>query len=174
MLQLSNTFLGKPVLSLRTGGQIAVITEMIINPNNLKIEGFYCEDRFNKSQLVLVAQDIRDQIDQGIVVNDHEVLVDAGELIRLKSVLKLRFAITGKPVVTVNKHRLGKITDFAVDDQTLYVQKLYVGQSVLKSLSIGSLSIDRSQIVEITDSKIIVQEPLKPVKVTLSGAPAAS
>ena len=47
-------------MSLRTGGEIASISAPIINPDNLKIEGFYCEDRYDKKQLVLLFQDIRE------------------------------------------------------------------------------------------------------------------
>lgn len=154
-------------MSLRTGGQVATALEPIFNPNNLKVEGFYCDDRFEKKQLILLTQDIRDRVERGFVVDDHEVLVDPEELVRLQAVLKLQFTLIGKPVVTVNKQRLGKINDYAVDDVAMYVQKIYVGQSIIKNFAGGNLSIDRSQIVEITDRKIIVQEPLKPVKNTV-------
>ncbi len=170
MLQLSSTLLNQSVLSLRTGGVVAEAIAPIINPNNLKVEGFYCDDRFDKNQLILLTQDIRDRVDRGFVINDHEVLVDPEELVRLQKVLKLEFSLIGKPVVTVNKHRLGKINDYAVDDVALYVQKIYVGQSILKSFTGGNLSIDRSQIVEITDRKIVVQEPLKGVKDTIAAS----
>ncbi len=173
MLQLSSTLFNQSVLSLRTGGVVATAVEPIINPNNLKVEGFYCDDRFEKNQLILLTQDIRDRVERGFVINDHEVLAEPEELIRLEKVLKLRFTLIGKPVVTVNKHRLGKINDYAVDDTALYVQKIYVGQSVLKSFTGGNLSIDRNQIVEITDRKIVVQEPLKGVRDAVpAGAPA--
>ena len=173
MLQLSSTLFNQSVLSLRTGGVVAVATEPIINPNNLKVEGFYCDDRFDKKQLILLTQDIRDRVERGFVVNDHEVLVEPEELIRLEKILKMQFVLIGKPVVTVNKQRLGKINDYAVDDVAMYVQKIYVGQSLLKSFTGGNLSIDRSQIVEITDRKIVVQEPLKGVKDAVPvGAPA--
>lgn len=164
MLQLSSTLLNQAVLSLRTGGQVATALAPIINPNNLKIEGFYCDDKFEKKQLILLAQDIRDRVGRGFVVNDHEVLADPEELVRLSDVLKLKFELIGKPVVTNTKSRLGKVNDYAVDDATLHVQKLYVSQSLLKNIAGGSLSIDRGQIVEITDRKIIVQDPLQGVK----------
>ncbi len=161
-------------MSLRTGGQVATATEPIFNPNNLKIEGFYCDDKFNPEQLILLAQDIREHIDKGFIINDHEVLVKPDELVRLQSVLKTAFVLIGKPVVTVNKHRLGKVSDYAADQSSLYVQKLYVSQGLLKSITGGSLSIDRSQIVEITNRKIVVQEPLQGVKDTIPAAiPAA-
>jgi uncharacterized protein YrrD len=171
MLLLSKTLLNQPVMSLRTGGGVATTIAPIINPNNLKIEGFYCQDKFSKDTLILVASEIRDIIDQGIVVNDHDALSAADELVRLKDMIELAFDVMGKPVVTVTKEKLGKVNDYAADDQTLYIQKLYVGQSLLKSLSGGQLSVDRTNIVEITNKKIIVQEILRPTK---AGIPATA
>lgn len=143
---------------------VATTESAIINPNNLKIEGFFCQDHFSKNKLILLSQDIRDSIDEGIVVNDHDVLSEEGELVRLKPVLDIGFELIGKQVQTVNKQKLGKVSDFAVDSQTFYVQKLYVGQSLLKSLSSGQLSVDRTQIVEITNRRIVIKELLEQVK----------
>jgi hypothetical protein len=165
MLQLSQAIINRPVLSLRTGGEVATAIMPIINPNNLKIEGWYCEDSFDKKkQLILLNQDVRDILKQGIVVNDHDVLAEPDELIRLRDVLALNFELLGKPVFTVSKERLGKVSDFAVEVPTLYIQKIYVSQPLLKSLSGGGLSIDRTQIYEITNRKVVVQEPLQPQK----------
>lgn len=163
MLQLSSALVNRPIMSLRTGGEIAVALSPIINPNNLKIEGWYCQDRFDKkARLVLLPQDVRDILPQGIVVNDHDVLSEPAELIRLKPVMDLRFELIGKPVVTTGKSRLGKVSDYAVEVETLYIQKFYVAQPLIKSLSGGSLSVSRDQIVEITSRKIVIQEPLQP------------
>lgn len=161
MLQLSDAILNRPVMSLRTSSQVATATAPIINPNNLKIEGFYCVDTVDKSTLILLTQDIRDNLPQGYVVNDHEVLVAPDDLVRLQDIIKLNFELIGKQVVTAEKHKVGKVSDWAAESTTFYIQKLYVGQSILKSLSAGQLSVDRSQIVEITSKKIIIQEILK-------------
>ncbi|HSX27779.1 MAG TPA: hypothetical protein VLG25_03285, partial [Patescibacteria group bacterium] len=109
MLQLSKNLIGKPVMSLRTGGEVARTISPIIDPKNLKIEGFYCQDRFNKGTLVLLSQDIRDVVNHGLVVNDHDVLADPDELVRLKDLMKVNFDILGKPVVTVSKSKVGKV-----------------------------------------------------------------
>lgn len=174
MLQLSASLLNKQIMSLRTGGPIATISQPIINPNNLKIEGFHCEDRFSKSQLILLTQDIRDTLSQGYAVNDHEVLVNPEELVRLQEMMRINFQLLGKHVVTVDKQKVGKITDYATETATFYIQKIYVGQSIFKSLGTGQLSIDRNQIVEITNKKIIIQEILKSSKASLTAtSPAA-
>src|SRR5882757_1328820 len=112
MLQLSGMLLNKPVMSLRTGTQIATATTPIINPNNLKIEGFYCIDKFDGGQLIMLYQDIRDIIPQGFVVDDHDNLSDPNELVRLKDLLDMRFELMGKQVQTLNKHKVGKVSDF--------------------------------------------------------------
>ena len=167
MLQLSALILNRPVMSLRTGTQVAVATRPIINPNNLKIEGFYCTDRLDNKQLILLCQDIRDSIPQGFVIDDHDVLAEPSELVRLEKVLKLQFELIGKPIQTVSKERVGKVSDYAVESSSMYIQKIYASQSLFKSFTGGSLSIDRSQVNEITDKKIIINELLK-------GTPAAA
>jgi len=167
MLQLSDSLLNKPIMSLRTGQQIGATLQPIINPNNLKIEGFYCSDRFSKHELVLLYQDIRDIIVQGFVVDDHDVLTPPEELVRLKDIMDIDFRLIGKPVVTLSKERVGKVGDYATEMETMYIQKIYVAQSMLKNFTGGNLGIDRNQINEITDKKIVINELLK-------GTPAAA
>jgi uncharacterized protein YrrD len=175
MLQLQKVFLNRPILSLRTGAAVGTALRPIINPNNLKIEGFYAQDRFQKGQVILLAQDIRDSLPQGFVVDDHDVLTSPDELVRLKDVLELDFNLMDKPVVTAKKKRLGKINDYAVESETLYIQKLYVSQSLLKSFTGGQLSIDRDQVIEITNRRIVVKDPLQPKKAQATAtAPAVS
>ena len=161
MLQLSKSLVNKSVMSLRTETVIATVLGPIINPNNLKIEGFYCQDRFDNSTLILLYQDIREVLPQGYVVNDHAVLSDPNDLVRLKKVIDLGFNPIGKQVVTVSKQRVGKVSDYATETETMYIQKIYVAQSILKSFTGGSLSIDRTQVNEITPQKIIINELLK-------------
>ncbi len=170
MLQLSASLLNKSVLSLRTSAPVATIIGPIINPDNLKVEGFYCQDRFDKQQLVLLCQDIRDVLPQGYVVNDHDVLAEPEELVRLQKVMELDFQLIGKPVVTLSKVKVGKVSDYAVETETMFIQKIYVAQSILKSLTGGSLSVDRTQINEITPRRIIINDLLKKSPVPASAS----
>jgi uncharacterized protein YrrD len=166
MLQLSAAIVNRPVMSLRTGSQVATAVTPIINPDNLKIEGFYCNDKFENKELILLYQDIRDIIPQGIVIDDHEVLAHEEELVRLKKVLELQFELMGKPIETVSKEKVGKVGDFAVETTTMMIQKIYANQSILKSFTGGSLSIDRTQIVEITPKRIIINDLLETAPAT--------
>ncbi len=153
------TFLPTEVLSLRMGGAIAVVKSPIINPNNLHIDGWKVIDNRSGKELILLTKDVREIIDRGLIVNDHEVLSPAKDLIRLKEILKINFLLTGVKVQSVGKQSYGKVNDYAFDSNNFYIQKIYSGQPILRSLSGNNLSIDRSQIIEITPSKIIIEDP---------------
>lgn len=161
MLQLSNAFADKNVMSLRTGAAVATITRPILNPNNLKIEGFFCQDLYDRKELVMLYQDIREMLPQGFVVDDHDVLVEPSELVRLQDIIQLNFQLINMPVVTSNKEKIGKVNDFATEIESMFVQKLYVTRSMFKSFSNGQLSVDRNQIIEINDNRILIQDPLQ-------------
>jgi sporulation protein YlmC with PRC-barrel domain len=160
MLQLSASLFNKPVLSLRTNTPVAQVSSALINPNNLKIEGFYCTDRFNGKSMILLYQDIREFMSQGYAVNDHDVLSEPEDLVRLADIIKINFELIGKPVVTISKEKIGKVSDYAVEIETMYIQKIYVAQSILKNFTGGSLSVDRNQINEVTDKRIILNDLL--------------
>lgn len=145
-------------MSLRTGGAVATAERPIINPNNLKIEGWYCRDQFSKKTLILLSKDIRDIVPQGLAVDDYERLSEPEELVRLQDILNLNFDVLGKVVITDSKRRVGKVSDYAADTTSFVIQKLYISQPVYKTLSGGQISIDRSQIIEITNREITVRD----------------
>ncbi|MGI9027748.1 MAG: hypothetical protein ACR2FM_02805 [Candidatus Saccharimonadales bacterium] len=170
MLKLYESTPGTPILSLRTGGPIATLISPIINPNNLYLEGWHVEDNRSRQPLVLLSNDIRDVLPQGFVVNDHEVLAAADELIRLKEVLKLEFNLLGLKVTSENGTRYGKVNDYAFETKNFFIQKLYVNQSLVKNFNGGTLSIDRSQIVEVTDKRVVIEEPTEKSRVRRGAA----
>jgi uncharacterized protein YrrD len=158
MLTLGQSLIGKNILSLRIGRPIGITGDPIINPNNLKIEGWHAQETDTKKAAILLSQDVRDILPQGFVVNDHGALTNPSELIRLSETLKHNFSVIDKTVVTTGRKRLGKISDYTFEKNGFFIQKLYVSQSLLKSFTGGALMIDRSQIVEITSKKIVVKE----------------
>lgn len=150
-----------------------MVLEPIIDPNNFKMIGFWCEDRFTKSKLVLRSDDIRELGPMGFLVNDHDVLTEPAELIRIKEVIELGFVLIGKKVVTESGKNIGDVKDYATDPDVLYIQKLYVGKSLLRSLPTGDVTIDRSQIIETTHKQIIIQDATQKVPLE-APAPASA
>jgi uncharacterized protein YrrD len=158
MLRFSDIYHNRDVLSLRVGAVIGHVYAPILNPNNLKIEGWYATENGSRDERILPVAEIRDVIKTGLVVNDHDALTLVDDLVRLKEIIALRFELIGKAVKTDQKRKLGKISDYAVDDQSLVVQKLYVSPGAMRGLTKQDLIIDRSQIVEINNKHVIVQD----------------
>lgn len=159
MLKLYESIPGINVMSLRTGSPVGNIIRPIINPNNLYIEGWFVKEPRNNDQLILLSNDIRDVLPQGFAINDYEVLSQPSELIRLKELMELNFKLINLKVSSEGGKTYGKINDYAFETKNFYIQKLYVGQSLVKNFSGGSLSIDRSQIIEVTNRRVVIEDP---------------
>lgn len=170
MLILTNDLINKQVLSIRNGLPVASVIGPIVNPNNLKIEGFYCRDRYSKEELILLSQDIRETVPAGYIVDDHDVLASSVDLVRLKEVLDLRFTLVGKPVVTSSGSKVGKISDYATDLDSLIIIKLYIVQPIYRHIGNGNIIIERNQITEITPRKIVVDDIFGKVRAQVSAS----
>lgn len=166
MLYLSTKLYEIPLLSVRSGGRIGTVLGPIINPHNLHIDGFYCILGNTKETIVLLDIYIRDITARGIIIDDHENLSTPEELVRLQPILKLRYELHDKLAI-VNKKKIGKITDFAVDDASWFIQKLYVQPRIWNSLGQERLTFDRLSVVEVTDSAVSFSGPEVSSGVTL-------
>src|SRR6266404_6111106 len=172
MLKLSSSLVNQPVMSLRTGGQIAIAQLPIINPHNLKILGWWCTAPSGQ-RTVLLAEDIREVLPAGLAVNDEDALSEPADLVRHKEILDIEFDLMDKPVKT-KRQKLGKVSDYSYNDG-LFVQKLYVARPLHKVFtSEDTLVIDREQIIEVTDKYILVRDSeIKATAEELAGAVAA-
>lgn len=130
----------------------------IINPNNLKIEGWHAEERGSRDYRILPSTHVREILPKGLVVDDHESLTLPEDLVRMQDIIQLQFELKGKSVKTDAGRKLGKITDYVTDDQSMLVQKIHITPNGLKSLTKNDLIIGRNQIVEINNKEIIVKE----------------
>ena len=173
MLRLSGSLRNRPVLSMRSGGPVATAVEPVINPHNLKILGWWCKAPGGK-ELVLLADNVREIMPNGLAVNDDDALSAPEDLVRYRDILEIRFQLIDKPVKT-KRQKLGKVSDFSYNDG-LFVQKLYVARSLVKVFAAEDvLLIDRTQILEVTDHYILVRDSeVKATEEELAGALATA
>jgi sporulation protein YlmC with PRC-barrel domain len=163
MLYLSSRLRNLPLLSLRSGGRIGTVTGPIINPHNLHIDGFFCLLHNAHTEQIVLDIAVRDISARGIIINDHQDVSDSEDLVRLQPVIDIRYELVGKQVIA-SKKRLGKIVDYAIDVESLFIQKFYAQPPVWQAINQHRLTFDRTTIIEITDKTVIVQGP--EVKVT--------
>lgn len=158
MLILKDRLQNIPVMSLQTGARIAETSDFIIDPRQLKIVAFYCRGpRLDVNPAVLVVNDIREMSNIGFIVDSADVLVAPSDLVRLKEVITFNFVLENKKVVDDLGNRLGKVINFTLDGTTLYIIKLHVQPGFMQAWKTTELTIDRSQIIEVTDTEVVVR-----------------
>jgi len=157
MLVLKKALENKPVASVQSGHRVAMTEGMIIDPRDMRIFAFHVSSPQDQN-LVLHAEDIRSVTPQGMVIDDNDQLMSFDDdLVRLKKVTDIGFKLIDKPVYTENKKKLGKVADFVTETDGFIIMKLHVNRSMAKSFATSQLIIDRSQIVQVTDDRIIVK-----------------
>lgn len=155
---MSKSLYNQKVMSLRLGSPIAIAVEPIINPHNLKILGWWCKTPGGTKQQVLLAEDVREILPQGLAVNDADALSHSNDLVRHNEILTIHFQLLNKAVKT-KRQKMGKVADFAYDNEAMLIQKLYVTRPLTKLFaSEDTLIIDRNQIIEVSDHYILVRD----------------
>lgn len=169
MLLLNSQLQNVPVMSLQTGSQLGTATEPIVDPRKLQIVAYYVTGPRIQTASVLHAQDIREFGPLGFIVDGSDSIMELDEdLVRLQEVINFKFSLLGKMVVDDTKKRLGKVVEYTIESDGFTIQKLHISQSVIKNLTSSNLIIHRSQIIEITDHRIIVRSATIPHSVGLA------
>ncbi len=158
MLLLDSQLKNVSVMSLQSGTALGSTAAPIIDPRKLQVIAYHVIGPRVQEESVLHTADIREIGPLGLIVDGTDSVMALDEdLVRLQEVARLNFSLIGKPVFDESKKRLGKIVEYTLESDSFFVQKLHVSQSVMKNLKSANLLIHRSQVVEVTDTKIIVR-----------------
>lgn len=171
MLITHTRILNVPIVSLQTGAPLGQATEPIIDPRQLHIIAFRCSGARVQGRPILHTSDIREVSNIGLIVDSADSLMPPDDLVRLQTVTNLKFVLLGKRVVNTRGRKLGRVEGYSVDVNSFYIMKLTVGQSIVRNFWGGSLLIDRTQIIKITNKEVVVQStevkerpaPAKPI-----------
>ena len=158
MFVLSTRLLKVPVMSIQTGSPIAYTVEPIIDPRKLHIVAFYCEgSKLTEGANILHTNDIREVSDIGFIVNGSDDIMDGDGLVRLQEIIDYNFELLGIPIYQDQGGKLGTVSDYIVETESFFISKLHVRRPLLKSFSTSELIIDRAQIIEVTNKRIVVK-----------------
>ena len=165
MLITSTKLTGTPVLSMQASGPIGQITDIIINPDTLKVIAFRLSGPMvDRNANILDVSSIREYSSLGFIIDDADELIGPDDVIKISKVLDLNFSLIGLKVESKKGSKLGRVTDYTITPDDLIVQQIIVRRPTLKSFVDPELTIHCREIVEITDYKIIVKDEAKTIK----------
>ena len=166
MLVTNSHLIGTPILSIQAGGPIATIKSTIVDPNDLKILGFYLEGPLlnGTDATILDVRSIREYSHLGMVIDNIEELVAPDDVIKIQNILELNFDLINLKVKTKKGTKLGHLVDYTVTSEDFIVQQIIVKRPLVKAFVDPELTISRKEIVEITDYEVIIKDEEKTLK----------
>lgn len=160
MLILGSRLIHTPIMSLQTGGRLAHTSHPLIDPSNLRIIAYEIEGPLlSERPAFLRTDDIREYGRLGMIVNGNDEFIGLDDVIKIKEVHDLKFPLIGLQVIDEHKHKLGKIDDYTLDTTDFVIQQLNVRRGLLRGITDTGLLINRSQIIEINNTTVIVKAP---------------
>lgn len=169
MQVFAQQLVGLPVISLQTGSRVAVTSGLVIDPDRLVIAAILCTPGSRQLRLLL-PQDIRQLAPQGVLVDAEEALSEPEEVVRVSPLAQRGWDPIGKKVVTELGRPVGKIENYTVAPDQFVIPKLHVRRPVWQSFTGASVIIDRTQVVDVNDSQVVVRDTELPAR---GVAPAA-
>lgn len=166
MLINTSRLINCPILSLHIGGRVATVTEVIIDPDSLKVIACRVDGPLVGKEIgdILPMTSVREFSRLGMIVDSTDEFVEADEIVRIRDVLALNFNLVGLKVETKKGDKLGKVTDSTVNPESWQIQQLIVQRPLIKSFIDPELTISRSQIAEVNDYKVIVKDSETKIK----------
>lgn len=149
-------------MGLQTGAKLGQISKPLIDPVNLAIVAYEIDGSLlSETPSFLRIADIRELSSIGIIIDSNDEFIGVKDVIKIENLYKLRFNLVGMLVIDKTGHKLGKVDDYVVDNSSFYIKQLSIKHSGLKSFNETGKLIDRSNIIEINDSAIIVKSAQK-------------
>jgi sporulation protein YlmC with PRC-barrel domain len=162
MFVLASHFATLPVISLQTGETIAVVKGLIIDMSKLKVVGLTVSAGKSPRTLLIMAS-VRQLASDCVIVNDEDELSEPDDVIRFQPLLKTMYTPLGSQVYSEGGHHLGSVEEFTVSITTEEIQRIYVKPPLIRSFFSSSLIIDRTQVIDVQPSKLVVKETLQHV-----------
>ena len=166
MLINTSRLIGCPVLSLHVGGRVATVTDIIIDPDSLKILACRVEGPLvgKESGDILPMDSVREFSHIGMIVDSTDEFVESDTIFRIRDVLALNFNLVGLKVETKKGTKLGKVSDSTLNPENWQIQQLIVQRPLIKSFIDPELIISRNQILEVDDYKVVIKDSEAKVK----------
>lgn len=154
MLIEAKNILDLPIATIDEKAKIGLVKQIVVDKKNAKVLGFIVHINsflFGKN-LFLSESDVLDIDSNGLTTQNKENLIDPQEVMRVKKIIDERFNIFGLDAITKSKKRLGKISNFVIETQTLQIVKFYINTMFENKI------INFDKVYKITKKEIIFEE----------------
>lgn len=173
MIRRYTSIIGMPLLDFDEGQTLALLRDIIVNPNNGKIEAFWVKPVGNMfANLIVQTQDIMEW-KKKIYIRNEGMMANPEDVLRVVEVLEQKTPIVDQVVMGQSGQSYGVVSDLEFDDSTYGLRQIYVQKRFLSLFAYAQVQFSFKKILEITSEKIVVDDDARSksavVAPTLSG-----
>ncbi len=177
MIKEYKSIIGTPIMHFDEGSLLAMVKDVVINPDTGKIEAFWVKPltvpMFNA---VIQSQDIVEW-KKNIYIKNDSVITNPIDIIRISDIMAKETYIIGNRVQNKDGKYYGKVYNITFDTGSFYLHQIHVQKSILGIINYEQRIFSFDGIIEVTPSAIIIKdeaiEKEEVVKTTLAEDPSA-
>ena len=157
MIRNYSQIIGTPILSHEDGRAIALLQDVIINPDNGKLEGFWVKPITLHIGNAIIQNNSILEWKKNIYIKDEREISEPEEIIKISEILEMNTLIIGNSVKNEAGEVFGNVFDIDFDTSKLYLRNLYVQKSFL-GFKYGQRIFNYDTIAQVLPEYILVKD----------------
>ena len=158
MIKFYSTIIGTPVLNFDDGSLLAVLQDVVVDPETGKIEAFWVKPlALSISDAIIQSSDIAEW-KKNIYVKNESVISDPAEIIKITEILTKKTYVIGNRVRNQKGKNYGRVYDLDFNTDTFYVRQIYVQKSIFGIFKYLNRIFSFDSIIEVTEKAIIIDD----------------
>lgn len=158
MIRRYSSIIGLPLVDFNEGNTLALLRDIIVNPDSGKIEAFWVKPVGNIfANLIVQTQDILEW-KKKIYTRDDSALATAEEVLRIAEILKKETPIIDQRVKGASGANYGTVSDLEFNDSTFDLKQIYTQKRLLGLIPYVHFTFTAKKIVQITSENILVDD----------------
>lgn len=169
MIKNYKAIIGTKIIEYDSGNVIALLKDIIVNPDNGMLEGFWVKPlTIPISDAIIQSQDIIEW-KKNIYIKDESVISDPADIISISDILLREAYVIGNFVQNQEGEFLGRVYTLDFDSNSFYIRGIYSEKSLLGIYSYNKRIFPYDSVIEILPSAIIVKDKVSKEEVIRKG-----
>lgn len=158
MIKSVRQIIGNHVVGHEDGAVLALVRDIIINPDTGKIEAFWVKPlNLPVKNAILLADSILEW-KKNIYINDERELAEADDIIKISEILSRNTQFIQNIAINESEDVLGRVVDVDFDTDKLYLKSIYVEKSILGLFKLSSRIFSYDSIIKVMPEYILVKD----------------
>jgi len=157
-MRKGKSIVGKDVLSLADGTKVETVSDVVVDPEGLRMVALVVDEGgFLSSSKVVPTEQIQSYGKDAVVIRSQTSVVSVGDHAELRNLVDRDDRLLGKKVFTVGGDKLGSVSDIYFDEPTGSIVGYEVSSGALGDAAKGASYLPAEEITSIGPDVIYVQ-----------------